>query len=238
MAISSPQTSLSLLEQLRDPGTADAWERLVALYTSLLQAWFHAAGLQAADRDDLTQRTLEVLVRRMPQFEHNGRPGAFRAWLRGITGNLLREFWRRRPAPASASVLDQLDDPRSSLSRLWDEQHDQHVLHSLLELVQPEFPEPTWQAFRRLALDGAKARQVAEELDTTVNAVLIAKSRVLARLRQEAGGLLGLDQEPANSGNKQDSFRLHPPPTPPETKQMTKDITGQLLTGFVSGGPK
>jgi RNA polymerase sigma-70 factor (ECF subfamily) len=190
MALSSPETSVSLIEQVRDPEATEAWDRLAAIYTSLLHTWFRAAGLQAADRDDLTQRVLEVLVRRLPQFEHNGRPGAFRAWLRSIGVNLLREFWRRRPAPASASVLDELIDPRSSLSRLWDKEHDRHVLHGLLAMVQGEFAEPAWQAFRRLALDGVTAREVAAELGTTVNAVLISKSRVLARLRQEAAGLL------------------------------------------------
>src|SRR6516165_5444861 len=96
MAVVSPETSLSLLDRARDCDDGDAWRRLVTLYTSLLQTWLHAAGLQPADRDDLTQRTLEVLVRRLPRFAHNGRPGAFRAWLRGITVNLLRAFWRGR----------------------------------------------------------------------------------------------------------------------------------------------
>jgi RNA polymerase sigma-70 factor (ECF subfamily) len=190
MPTSSPETSLSLMEQLREPENAAAWDRVVTLYTSLLGTWFHAAGLQTADRDDLTQRALEVLLRQMPEFEHSGRPGAFRAWLRSVAVNLLREFWRRRPMPESASLLDDLVDPRSGLSQFWDRQHDRHVLHNLLESVRPEFAELTWLAFRRLALDGASAREVAAELDTTVNAVLIAKSRVLARLRQEARGLV------------------------------------------------
>jgi RNA polymerase sigma-70 factor (ECF subfamily) len=56
--------------------------------------------------------------------------------------------------------------------------------------VEAEFAGPTWKAFRRLALDGVAAREVAAELDTTVNAVLIAKSRVLARLREEARGVI------------------------------------------------
>jgi RNA polymerase sigma factor (sigma-70 family) len=190
MRLTSPDTSLSLLEQLREGDADGAWNRVVVLYTSLLQTWLRAAGLQPADRDDLTQRVLEVLLRQLPHFKHNGRPGAFRAWLRGITVNLLREFWRRRPSPDSPSVLDELADPRSGLSQLWDREHDRYVLHALLEAVEPEFAGPTWRAFRRLALDGASAREVAAELDTTVNAVLIAKSRVLARLREEARGLI------------------------------------------------
>jgi RNA polymerase sigma-70 factor (ECF subfamily) len=190
MGVPSPETSLSLLDQLRAPAPGSAWDRAVALYVPLLRTWLRAAGLQPADGDDLTQRILEVLVRQVAGFRHNGRPGAFRAWLRGITVNLLREFWRDRPAPASASVLQELADPESGLSRLWDRQHDQCVLQSLLDLVRPEFSDPAWTAFRRLALEGAPAREVAAELGTTVNAVLIAKSRVLARLRQEARGLV------------------------------------------------
>jgi len=193
MAISSPETSLSLLEQVREvpgPDAEEAWERLVPIYETLLQKWLRAAGLQQADRDDLSQRVMEVLVCRLPQFEHNGRPGAFRAWLRGITVNFLREFWRKKPTPESSSVLDQLVDPHSDLSKLWDQQHDRHVLRSLLDLVQMEFTDSTWRAFRRLVLDGVPTRTVAAELQITVNAVLLAKSRVLGRLRQEAGGWL------------------------------------------------
>jgi RNA polymerase sigma-70 factor (ECF subfamily) len=189
MSAPSPGTSASLLDQARGQQAA-AWHRLVSLYTPLLHAWLTAAGLQPADRDDLSQRVLEVLVRQLPDFQHNGRPGAFRAWLRGITVNLLREHWRARPTAAADSVLAELADPDAGLSRLWGQQHDRHVLEALMEQVRPEFTAPTWQAFCRVALDGATPRAVAAELGLSVNAVLIAKSRVLTRLRQEAQGLV------------------------------------------------
>jgi RNA polymerase sigma-70 factor (ECF subfamily) len=48
----------------------------------------------------------------------------------------------------------------------------------------------TWRAFRRQVVDGAAAAAVATELGISVNAALLAKSRVLRRLRDEAGGLL------------------------------------------------
>jgi RNA polymerase sigma-70 factor (ECF subfamily) len=189
MPAPSPGTSASLLEQARDRQPA-AWQRLLSLYTPVFHAWLTAAGLQPADRDDLSQRSLEILVRRLPDFEHNGRPGAFRAWLRGITVNLLREHWRERPKAGAESVLQQLTDPSGGLSRLWDEQHDRHVLRALMEQVRPEFSEARWRAFCRVSLDAVPARAVAEELEMSVNAVLIARSRVLTRLREEARGLV------------------------------------------------
>jgi RNA polymerase sigma-70 factor (ECF subfamily) len=190
MPILSPDTSASLLNRLRDPRAADAWKRLCDLYTPLLHLWLRSAGLQPADCEDLSQRVLEVLCRQLPLFQHNGRAGAFRAWLRAIVSNLLRELWRQRKAAESGAILDQLADPSTDLSRRWDEQHDRHVLHALMEAVRHEFAETTWKAFCRLTLDEVPAPVVAGELGLTVNGVYGAKFRVLARLRQEAAGLL------------------------------------------------
>jgi RNA polymerase sigma-70 factor (ECF subfamily) len=190
------ETSVSLLERLRQPGS-EAWARLVDVYAPLVRGWLRRQGVAEADADDLTQEVLAVLVRELPQFRHNGRPGAFRAWLRGVTANRLRGFWRaRRGRPeaaggdAFAAALGQLEDPHSDLSRRWDEEHDRHVLRRLQELIEPEFSATAWRAFRRTVLDGERAAAVAAELGTSVNAVLLAKSRVLRRLREEARGLV------------------------------------------------
>ncbi len=63
-------------------------------------------------------------------------------------------------------------------------------MRGLLLLAEPEFSPTTWQAFRRIALDGVSPRVAAAELGSTVNAVTVAKCRVLNRLRQEARGLI------------------------------------------------
>ncbi len=70
---------------------------------------------------------------------------------------------------------------------------------------RPTSRRRTWEAFRRFGVDGVPAGQVAEELGLSENAVILAKSRVLKRLREEAGELLGIislfrdrfDAEPA-----------------------------------------
>jgi RNA polymerase sigma-70 factor (ECF subfamily) len=192
MSALSVPTSLSLLERLCE-GDAEAWRRLVTLYEPLLRGWLRRTPLQAADRDDLVQQVLVVLVRKLPAFRHSGRPGAFRAWLRGITLNVLRDFYRR-PALALAAdgtdVLARAVDPLDALARAWDAEYAGAILRGLLTLAEPEFSPATWQAFRRLALDGAPPRAVAAELGLTVNAVTIAKCRVLSWLRREARGLI------------------------------------------------
>lgn len=184
-------THASLLERLRSPGDAQAWRRWLDLYTPLIRGWLGRHGLQPADVDDVSQQILAVVVRDLPEFHHNGRPGAFRSWLRALTVNRLREHWRaQRRADGGEALLDQLADPASDLSRQWDRDHDRHVLGRLCDLVAADFHPTTWQAFRLVALDGVAPDQAANQLGVTVNAVFIAKSRVLARLRQEGRELL------------------------------------------------
>jgi RNA polymerase sigma-70 factor (ECF subfamily) len=189
-------TSFSLLQRLRSQPDAASWQRLVELYTPLIRGWLRQHAVAPADADDLTQEVMTVVVRELPNFNHNQQRGAFRSWLRTITVNRLRILWRsrlNRPVATGDSaflqMLDELEDPNSSLSRLWDQQHDQHVARRLMELVEPQFEPTTWRAFRRVVLDGVKAAVAAAELHISVNAVLLAKSRVLSRLRQEMEGL-------------------------------------------------
>ena len=191
------QTSASLLGRLQADPQSPAWGRLVEIYEPLVRGWLRRHDVLTQDADDLVQEVMAVVVRRLPEFEHNRRPGAFRTWLRSIAVNCLRDQWRsrrRRPTATGDSdfqeLLAQLEDPASGMSQLWDQEHDRHVTHRLLELLKGEFEGRTWQAFSRVALDGLAPAAVAQELGMTVNAVFIAKSRVLARLRQEAEGLV------------------------------------------------
>jgi RNA polymerase sigma factor (sigma-70 family) len=198
LGITVSETSHSLLERLRQPPSDEAaWKRLVDLYTPLIHQWLRRYDVQPQDVDDLTQEVLRTVHRELPRFEHNRHLGAFRSWLRTIAANRIRAFWKKRRTQAVGMAdseadrrLAELEDPASGLSHLWDQEHDRYVLRRLLELVEPEFAPSTWQAFQRLAVDGRPAAEVAAELGTTVNAVLLAKSRVLRRLRQEARGLV------------------------------------------------
>jgi RNA polymerase sigma-70 factor (ECF subfamily) len=194
-----PATSTGLLTRARDLTDRPAWERLVAIYEPLLHGWLRRQGVQHTDAEDLVQGVLSAVAAELQGFRHNGRTGAFRAWLRTMLVNRLRAFRRSqrvRSACQSGSDLlarlaDVLDDPASDLTRRWDDDHDRFVAHRLLERVATEFQPKTWRAFCRVAVDGADPDQVAEELGISVASVYAAKSRVLRRLHDEAGGLLG-----------------------------------------------
>ena len=174
------QTSHTLLRQLRQGVDDAAWERLVRLYTPLIRAWLDRQLPQPDDVDELTQQVFHVVVEKMPAFEHAGPAGSFRAWLRGICVNRVRMFWREQ----------QLEDPHSDLSRQWDREHDDHIVRALLAQIEGEFKPATWRAFQLVFLGGCAPDAVAAEVGISVNAVYIAKSNVMRRLRAEAAGLV------------------------------------------------
>src|SRR5262245_35867712 len=66
------QTSFTLLDRLRRGADEAAWERLVRLYTPLIRGWLGRHLPQPDDVDELTQQVFQVVVEKLPAFEHAG----------------------------------------------------------------------------------------------------------------------------------------------------------------------
>jgi RNA polymerase sigma factor (sigma-70 family) len=190
-----PTTSSSLLERLQTNHDPRVWQHWLDLYGPWLRSWLGRHQLQPADIDDLLQDILVVVSQKLPTFVHTGRPGAFRGWLRAILVNQVRYFLRghrqwQTPGGPVPDWLEQLEDPASELTRVWDREHDQNLVRRLLLAVRPEFQPHTWEVFRLLVLEDRPAAEVARTCRMELSAVYVVKSRVLARLRQELHGLV------------------------------------------------
>lgn len=181
-------TSPSLLDRLRGPDRAAAWDRFARLYTPVLDRWAARLGVPAADRPDLLQDVFVSLLGALPAFTPD--PGrSFRAWLYAVLANKWRDHARkRRPGPlADGSGGPAVPDPAAE----YDEAEYRAVLVGrAARLIETDFRPEAWAAFRATAIDGRPAAEVAAELGMTANAVYLARARVLARLRQELAGLL------------------------------------------------
>jgi RNA polymerase sigma-70 factor (ECF subfamily) len=186
-------TSQSLLDRARHHDEP-SWQRLITLYGPLVEHWCRRGGARREDASDLAQEVFLAVSQGLERFERRG-PGSFRAWVRGITRHKLLDYNRRaeRQAPAAGGStalerLHEIPDPQPGSDEDADEMSA--LYRRALNLIRGEFEERTWQAFWLTAVEGREAPAAAAELGMSPVAVRIAKSRVLARLRDEAQELI------------------------------------------------
>jgi RNA polymerase sigma-70 factor (ECF subfamily) len=188
MTFSTPQ---SLLQRLQRQPEATSWERFVALYAPLLFAWAARLGLSESDAADLVQEVFVTLVEKLPTFEYD-ETKSFRAWLKTVLLNRWRQWQRQHAAARRAPqgrILDDLADSADGPD-FEETEYCRHLAHRALSLMQADFEPATWKACVELVVHERPAAEVAAELGLTVNAVYLAKARVLRRLRQELRGFL------------------------------------------------
>jgi RNA polymerase sigma-70 factor (ECF subfamily) len=183
-------TPASLLLRLRQPTEQAAWARFVELYTPLLYSWSRRLGLQSQDAADLVQDVFIVLVEKLPDFRYDPQK-SFRAWLRTVLLNKWRNRHRRHTAVPLDAVKDPLPDRAATdaVDAFGEAEYRQHLVGRALHLMQSEFQPATWKACLEVVADERPAAEVAKRLGITVNAVYLARSRVLRRLREELDGL-------------------------------------------------
>ena len=193
----SCEPSSSLLHRVQACDQA-AWERLVNLYTPLVYRWCRQSGLQPADAADLGQQVFLAVARKVRDFRRDSDGGSFRAWLRAITRNRLTDHYRAansRPATADGDVLERLLQAQAAPggSDQTSEHDEEAVLfRRAMQLLETEFEERTWRAFWQVVIEEQRAPDVARNLGISPNAVHLARSRVLRRLREEFADLVDL----------------------------------------------
>ncbi len=186
---SAPVTRPSLLLRLRDLKDAEAWREFVRLYTPLVFGHCRRQGLQEADAADVAQEVMRVAAQAMPEFEYDAQRGKFRGWLLQTTRHRLYKFYRqqsRAPLPASETVIERFVDgePGADERARWEEDYRQRLFDWAAEKARPEFQAATWEAFWLTAVKSVSVKEVAGQLGISVGAIYIARSRVIARLRE------------------------------------------------------
>ena len=178
-----PRTRQSLLVRLKDSADAAAWRTFLDVYAPAVFAFARRRGLQAADAADLTQDVCRNVSQALRSAAYDPDRGRFRGWLFAVVRNQLRMFHRsqaRRPRGAELPP----DVPDDAAAETWDLECRRRLFAWACDRVKPTVSPATWQAFWRTAVDGAPAEKVAAETGLTPAAVYLAKSRVLAKLRE------------------------------------------------------
>lgn len=198
---SGGSTSRSLLNAAR-LADAEAWERLVKLYTPLVASWCRRWGVSKQDTVDVLQDVFYAVATHLGRFRKDRLGDTFRGWLMVIARSKAMDYFNRRnrePVAAGgteASVrLCEIRDPgpmfaiETEIPAADEELIFNDVLLRALESIKHEFHDRTWQAFWKVVVEGRSASDVAADLSMKPGTVRVSKSRVLLRLRHELGDI-------------------------------------------------
>lgn len=185
--MSEPSTPPSLLDRLKQPDAARAWERFCELYQPLILTWVARFGVPASDRDDVVQDVFVTLKPKMDVFEYDP-DRRFRGYLYEVTRSRAND-WHRR-APVTAPLPAEVSSPYDPVGDHIEAEYQGVLVRRAVEIMRTEFEEPTWRAFWEYVVEERPAAAVAAELNLTVDSVYQSKTRVLRTLRRELDGLL------------------------------------------------
>lgn len=191
-------TSLSLLARVRARDES-AWTRLVHIYKPLVKRWCRKWSLQRSDVADISQEVFSGVAIGIDGFRKDKPEDSFRGWLWTITRNKINDYYRRRNRDAQAAggtdaqvALQQMPEQLAEERDVDSLTASESPVHRALELIRIEFEDRTWQAFWAVAVEGRVPADVATDLGMERMAVYKAKSRVMAKLRDELEGLVEL----------------------------------------------
>jgi RNA polymerase sigma-70 factor (ECF subfamily) len=187
----SPLTRASLLVQIRDGANDGAWREFMRLYGPIVYGFARKRGLQDADAADLMQDVMRSVSSAIGNLQYDRHQGTFRGWLFTITRNKIFNYFsarRIRPQASGDTATNRAlgaHPDSSDDSDVWELEYQRRLASLAMERVKSEFHETSWRAFCLTAVEGVAAAEAARQVGLSPGAVYVAKSRVLARLKQE-----------------------------------------------------
>jgi RNA polymerase sigma factor (sigma-70 family) len=188
------ETRNSLLVRLSNRRDIEAWDQFIEIYQPFVFRLVRSKGFQDADAHDIVQEVMMAVSKAIHRWETDPAKGRFRDWLFCIARNLMINFLTRRRHQsfrAGQGMLVELLDQHLEqgeqfieASREFDLEYRRELFLMAAERVSQAVRPKTWDAFRLTSIEQRSIKDAAQELQMTEGAVLVARCRVLARMRE------------------------------------------------------
>jgi RNA polymerase sigma-70 factor (ECF subfamily) len=190
----SETTRSSLIRRVQNPDDKTAWSEFWTFYEPLLARYIRRLKVKPDDAGDLLQDMYPKLLEELPKFKLDRGRGQFRGWLRRVSDNAVRDFFRARDRrqrrneelaeylAAVQKALEETPEGEAERERAWVKS----VSVLVMQRVREEFRrrETTLACFEKTILEQRPAKEVAAELGIdNVNNVYAYTSKVMARVK-------------------------------------------------------
>ena len=175
----------------------DAWIRMTSIYGPIVHRQVRRTNVASSEVPDVVQTVFFKAAMSIDAYHHNrDRHGSFRAWLFGITNNVVMDYFRKSAKTpmvvggTDSTLIEDKSADFDSVELEWEPNPESvnsttTFAHKAIDNIKSDFSTPTWQCFWRTVVQGESAKNIGEDLGLQPAAVRQAKFRVLKRLREE-----------------------------------------------------
>lgn len=169
-------------------GDATAFEAIVRKYQSLVCAITFSAVGQVEKSEELAQQVFVNAWKGLAQLQDFDK---FKAWLVGITRNVIRDWFRKqkRDIVAKAAPIDEISetvDSSSEPSEIVISKEQETIVQQSLEQIPEMYREPMVLFYRQQQ----STRQVAEALELSEDTVRTRLMRGRKMLKEQVAGMI------------------------------------------------
>jgi len=186
-------TSTQALNDLKTSNNQEAWNKFCNHFQPVVANFARHLGLAETDAEDAAQETMLEFLKAFRNEKYDREQGRLCNWLLGVAKRVILNLRGNRPLErliadktTGTSFWDMIKDDHG-IKHTWDTEWRRMVLTRCLEQARREIDARVFEAFELCALSEMPVDEVAQRLGMSRNAVYIAKSRVLSRLRQLEG---------------------------------------------------
>lgn len=198
--MTQPETRNSLILRLGGDRCESAWSDFVRLYEPFVRRLVLRQGVPQRHREDVAQQILAAVARGVGSWRDDGDPASFRRWLARVARNVTLRFLTRegrQPGGIGGSDLQsRLEQAPERPDSIHEARYDLELVLWAAEQVRGEFRESSWRAFWGTLVEQREVAAVAAELGVSAGAIYMARSRIVARIRELVRALDEHDESP------------------------------------------
>ena len=176
----------SLLNRARQEDQA-AWDMLIDLHAPLVYRWCRRRGLGPEESRDIGQEVFSSVANSLTGFQRATEKDSFRAWLRRITENKIKDHWKKtNNLPQAAGGSELLNAAASIAPSEYDEEpgaEEKEVFVRILEYAKGNVSKQHWDVFWKVVVEEQDPADVAEQAGLKRSNVYMIKSRILNMLQ-------------------------------------------------------
>jgi len=169
-----------------------AWEDFIEKYTPLIFGVCKTFAIQNADAEDITQSTILKVLSELKQgkFAYDSQH-RFRGWLATVTGNAIRDGFRKmkRMRHGQQDFLEAIPE-ESLVDALEHEVHQRYLLGQSLDRLKEVSNPEHWRVFQVRVLEERTTKEAAKILGKSEGSIDVTCSRLRLKLKTISDQLL------------------------------------------------